>query len=210
MKTSLVIFDCDGVLVDSEPLSNRVIAEQISSLGFPMTEKEAHSIFAGGSLEIVEKFILDKTGKPMPDYFEEEYRVRSTALFRSELVAIPGAEELLKSIKIPKCVGSNGPLSKIDENLRLTKMHHYFDGNFFSAYDIQKWKPLPDLYLYAAKKMGVDPAECVVVEDSVHGVQAAVAAGIKVYAYAGGGNGELLREAGAEVVTKMEELIGKF
>lgn len=210
MDPSLIIFDCDGVLVDSEPLSNRVLAEQISELGFPMTAEEALNQFAGGSLERVQEFVQEKLNIEVGKDFENEYRIRSTHLFRNELTPIPGIKQLLDSIKVPKCVGSNGPYFKIAENLKLTQLEDYFGGNYYSAYDIQKWKPLPDLYLHAAKEMGVDPKECIVIEDSIHGVRAAKAAGIKVFGFNPHGNADMLRKEGAVLFNRMEDLIGQL
>jgi len=114
----------------------------------------------------------------------------------------------LNQLKLPKCVGSNGPRHKIISNLQITNLIHHFDeAQIFSAYDIQKWKPLPDLYLHAASQMNVAPPKCVVIEDSVAGVKAARAAGMSVYGYAGDTDGIALAAAGAKIISSMDELI---
>lgn len=207
-KPQLIIFDCDGVLVDSEPLSNQIIAEEITKLGFPMTTQEAFDVFAGGSLEIVSAFIKEKIGGVVPDNLEEIYRKRSYELFEEKLVAVAGIERALKELRIPRCVGSNGPLHKIKFNLGLTKLSSYFDEqHLFSAYDVNRWKPDPFLYLHAAKIMGVAPEHCVVVEDSVHGAQAGVAAGMRVLGYSPHNDGTGLKAEGAQVFDSMSDLI---
>lgn len=207
MSYELVIFDCDGVLVDSESISCGAIAEIATELGFPMTTREAISYFVGTSIEYAVDFLKDKITKPVTFDFESRYRTICHERFQTDLQPIPGIENLLNQLKLPKCVGSNGPRHKIISNLELTSLIHHFDPNFlFSAYDIQKWKPLPDLYLHAAKIMGANPAKCVVVEDSVAGVKAARAAGMSVYGYRGDTNGEELSAAGANVISSMDEL----
>ena len=208
MTYELVIFDCDGVLVDSESISCGAIAEIATELGFPMTTREAIDYFVGTSIEYAVDFLKDKIVKPMPPDLEGRYRKMCHERFETDLKPIPGIEKVLKKLHLPKCVGSNGPRHKIVSNLKITNLIHHFDeAHLFSAYDIKKWKPLPDLYLHAAKKMGADPARCVVVEDSVAGVSAARAAGMVVYGYAGDSDGEKLSAAGAKVIFSMEEMI---
>ncbi len=209
MFYELVIFDCDGVLVDSESISCGAIAEIATELGFPMTTRESINYFVGTSIEYAVDFLKDKITKPIPDDFESRYRLMCHERFQTDLQPISGIENLLNQLDVPKCVGSNGPRHKILSNLQLTNLIHHFDSDhLFSAYDIQKWKPLPDLYLHAANRMNVEPAKSVVVEDSVAGVKAARAAGMFVYGYAGDTDGKALATAGAEVITSMDELIG--
>ncbi|MEO1516024.1 MAG: HAD family hydrolase [Bacteroidota bacterium] len=202
----LTIFDCDGVLVDSEAISNAVVAEMLSDQGLPMTAEEGTRHFAGTSMKYIHEFFYQKTGLYLPDDFEEIYRGRSFEAFERDLQAVEGVREAIQQIDLPRCVGSNGPLKKVRFNLTLTNLLPFFGDNLFSAYEIGRWKPLPDLYLHAAAQMGVAPAHCVVIEDSVSGVQAAKAAGIRVLGFAGHGSGDGLREAGAEVFHKMSEL----
>ena len=182
-KYNLVIFDCDGVLVDSEAISCGVIADQATSLGHPMSVEESMELFAGGSLDQAINYVEHKIGRKVPDDFEAIYRQRTYAAFEKELQPVEGIRSVLEQITLPKCVGSNGPKYKIELNLRITNLLHFFNDDLFSAYDIQRWKPLPDLYLIAAKAMGFEPKNCLVVEDSTHGVKAAKAAGMDVLGY---------------------------
>lgn len=204
----LVIFDCDGVLVDSEPLSCRVLAEEVSKLGYAMDTPAAIRAFAGGSFQRVLDFIQLQTNRPAPDDFDAIYRKRTHELFEQELVAVEGVEAVLEKLDYARCVGSNGPLHKIEFNLRKTGLDRFFhDDHLFSAYQIDTWKPDPALYLHAAQKMGVAPAHCVVVEDSVLGVQAGVAAGMRVLGYTGTKTAEQLQQAGATPFADMKDLI---
>lgn len=202
----LIIFDCDGVLVDSEAISNGVIAEMLTELGWPTSTEEAVHIFAGTTLDLVCKKLEAKTGKKAPSDFEQEYRQKCTRRFQEELQPIKGIKNALLQIPQEKSVASNGPLFKIEMNLKLTGLSHFFGTSLYSAYDIQKWKPKPDLYLYVAHKMGRGPEQCVVIEDSPHGVLAGVQAGMKVFGYAGQTSADRLRENGAEVFEDMVEL----
>jgi len=205
-QNKLIIFDCDGVLVDSEPLSNRTIAEQMQDLGIPMTETEAIRLFAGGSLANVADYVKERIGKEIPEDFEEVYRTRSYELFRKELQAVPGIKEILEDLPNARCVASNGPIPKMELNLGLTGLMHFFDGNLFSAYEVGHWKPDPRLFLHAAQTMGFEAKNCIVIEDSDHGIHAAKAAGMQVFGYAGRTPREKLTNAGAEVFEDMREL----
>lgn len=202
----LIIFDCDGVLVDSEPISCRIVAEELQKLGLDISIEEAKNRFAGTSLDTIRQYFKDQVGKPVPDNFEEIYRERSHAAFEAELQAVPGIESALKALRLPRCVGSNGPGFKVEANLKITGLRKYFGDELFSAYDIQRWKPDPELYLHAAKTMNFSPENCLVVEDSLAGVQAAIAAGMRVVAYAGAGGSERLKKTGATVFTDMSTL----
>lgn len=210
MKTKLVIFDCDGVLVDSEPISNRIIAEELTARGLATSQATALELFAGGSLSRVDEYFKSQTGQDIDADFEPTYRSRTHQAFEEELQAVAGAEEMLKAIALAKCVGSNGPLHKIQSNLDKTGLRHFFDERLYSAYTIRRWKPKPDLYLHAAKEMAYAPEECVVVEDSLHGVEAAVAAGMTVFGYTGTKSAKALQAAGAipfDDMLRLPELI---
>lgn len=207
-QNKLIIFDCDGVLVDSEPLSNRTIANQMRELGIAMTEEQAIQLFAGGSLKNVADYIKEVTGKEAPLDMEEIYRERSYDLFRQELQAVPGIKTLLEQIPNLKCVASNGPLEKMRLNLQLTELTHFFEENLFSAYEIGHWKPDPQLFLHAAQAMGFEARDCIVIEDSHHGIHAAKAAGMQVYGFAGRTPREKLESAGAEIFEEMAQLAG--
>lgn len=202
----LIIFDCDGVLVDSEPLSNRVIAEIMTETGIPMTTDEAIQLFAGGSLQRVSDFVLAKTGMPLRNGLEAAYRERSYALFQKELQPIPGVRDVLENIAFAKCVASNGPLYKMKLNLEITGLSAYFGEHLFSAYEVGYWKPDPRLFLHAAEKMGYPPDKCIVIEDSVHGVQAARSAGMNVLGFSQSDHNGKLKTEGIPTFHSMAEL----
>ena len=179
----LVIFDCDGVLVDSEHLANLALVDCLAELQVHMTVDEAIRRFKGRKL--ADSFAeIEKTSNcNLPTTFEFTFRKRMSDYFELHLQAIPGVDEALKQIPLLKCVASNGPLQKTKRNLEITKLSPYFGENIFSAYTIQRWKPDPDLFLHACKEMGATPNQCIVVEDSESGIQAARAGGFKVLAY---------------------------
>ena len=209
----LIIFDCDGVLVDSEPLSNQVIADIMTEIGIPMTREEAIQQFAGGSLQRVNDFVISKTGKELPGGLEEVYRERSYALFEKELQPIPGIQKVLKTINKKRCVASNGPLHKMKLNLGLTGLLEYFGEDLFSAYEIGHWKPDPTLFLHAAEAMGYPPDQCLVIEDSVHGVHAAKAAGMRVLGFSNSDYGDKLKKEGIQTfnsMTDLPEILNRF
>ncbi len=181
----LVIFDCDGVLVDSERLAVRVEAALVTSLGWPLTEQDVLERFVGRSDAYVQGEIERALGRPLPEW-PELYRRRMYRAFRSDLAAVPGIEAALDELTVPSCVASSGTHDKIRLTLGLTGLLERFEGRIFSGADVEHPKPAPDLFLYAAAKLGVPPAACVVVEDSRSGVQAARAAGMRVLGYAGG------------------------
>lgn len=179
-----VIFDCDGTLVDSEVLSLAVLIEFVAEFGLEISHDEAMRRFAGNELSVVFADIEQRLGHALPTDFLQQFRERQIALLTEELEAIDGAHELLASLEIPFCVASNAPLHKIEVCLRTTQLHHHFpESRIFSAYQIQKWKPHPDLFLQAAAAMNVPPAQCAVVEDSHFGIKAGLAAGMQVFAY---------------------------
>jgi len=146
--------------------------------------------------------------KPVPSNFEQVYRKISFDRFKKELKPIEGITELIPQLTIPFAVASSGPQHKIRLNLEITGLIHQFDGNIFSCYDLQKWKPDPAIYIHAAKKMGFEPKECLIIEDSLMGVQAAVASGARVYAYAEHAhNKEELQATGATLFYDMLDIL---
>jgi len=181
-EIELVIFDCDGVLVDSEMISASVIADVIRPLGIDMTTEEAYRQFVGGSMAATIQYVTDQIGRT-PDFnIQERYRKLSFERYQQEMQPVEGVVEILENLKVKKCVGSNGPRSKINLNLEITQLNRFFsDDSIFSAYDIEKWKPEPDLYYLAASKMGVNPEQCLVVEDSINGMKAAATAGMTCF-----------------------------
>ena len=179
---NLVIFDCDGVLVDSEMISAEIIADVLRPVGIHMTVEEAYKTFVGGSMGKTISYVEERLGYK-PDYdIEQSYRRLSFEAYRKRMRPVDGIIDVLNNLKVPKCVASNGPRAKIDLNLQLTGLDKFFrNEKIFSAYDIQKWKPDPALYLKAANEYDVRPNECLVIEDSIHGLQAAAAAGMKSF-----------------------------
>ena len=197
MNWKLLIFDCDGVLVDSEGIANRVFAEQVVGLGISMTTEEAAKRFTGIKMSKSIDYVEELLGHPVPVEFLTDYRRRSFEAFRQELQPIKGIEELIKKLDKPFCVASNGPRNKVELNLSITNLLPYFEENIFTAYEIGKWKPDPEFYLSVANQMGCSPEECIVVEDSKFGVKAGHVAGMKVMGYTAGNDGikkELLAE----------------
>jgi HAD superfamily hydrolase (TIGR01509 family) len=181
---SCIIFDSDGVLVDSETLSARVFREMAMELGFKMDFDSAVDQFAGLSMKENLQFIQDNIQGFLPEDFEEKFRQRSYEVFKTDLRAVEGIHELIEKVKVPFCVASSGPPEKISLNLELVNLLDHFENRIYSSYDIGSWKPEPGIFLHAAKEMGFGPEECVVIEDSSPGIRAAVAGGFQVYARA--------------------------
>lgn len=208
----LVIFDCDGVLVDSEMIASRVLADAVSELGHPLTAKQCRERFTGMSL--VSVFDALSSDIALPDDFRTTLRARDEAAFTAELKAIPGIEAALDAIDDTVCVASSGRMEKIRHSLTLTGLLARFHPHLFSAEMVAHGKPAPDLFLMAAREMGVAPADCVVIEDSAAGVQAARAADMRVLGFTGGSHCDAttsakLRAAGADVIfDDMSDLLG--
>lgn len=207
MKPKFIIFDCDGVLVDTEEISCGVLAEEARKLGAELSNQEAIETFAGTSYSFVFNFIEKRLGKKLPDNFEEIYRKRTFEEFEKSLKPIPGIHDVIQKLTIPFCVASNAPDYKVEFNLKLVELYPYFEKNIFSAYQVQAWKPDPTLFLTAAKVNGFSPNETLVIEDSPAGVQAAVAANMKVLGYAKGKKAEKLRSHGAIVIDNMNKIL---
>ena len=206
MAFELVIFDCDGVLVDSELLSNRILAERLTAIGLPTTTEDSVRDYMGRSLAAAIADAEQRLGHALPDDFAEAYYEETFAAFARELEPVAGIHAALDEIALPSCVASSGPHAKIRHSLGVTGLLERFDGRIFSAADVEHGKPAPDLFLYAAARMGATPERCVVVEDAPAGVQAGRAAGMTVLGYAGHTDAALLRAAGAETFTRMTEL----
>jgi HAD superfamily hydrolase (TIGR01509 family) len=182
-----VIFDCDGVLVDSVGLAAEVLAEYLRDLGFDVTPAEAKRRFGSGKMaDYVARFEAE-TGRQLPAGFEQELRARRELVFRTRLCAVEGAERLVARLQVPSCVASNGPMSQIEHSLRIVGLFDAFPERIFSAYTVRAWKPEPQLFLHAARALGVAPEDCAVVEDTELGLQAAVAAGMCAFAFFPGG-----------------------
>lgn len=181
LAVDLVIFDCDGVLVDSEPISVRVGTAALRRLGWTIEEAEYAERFVGCSNEYWEQ----QVGETPPGWWEQ-VRTEYEAAVKAELCAVEGIVEALDRLTLPVCVASNGRHTTIRRSLELTGLAERFDGRVFSAEDVAQGKPAPDLFLHAAATLGAAPERCVVVEDSPFGVTAAVSAGMRCLAFAGG------------------------
>jgi HAD superfamily hydrolase (TIGR01509 family) len=201
-----VIFDCDGVLVDTEPVANRVLAELLTEHGLPTTTEDSMRRYMGRSMVSTLAISEELLGTPLPLDFAEGYYARLGEEFARELHAVPGIVGALDAIERPTCVASSGPHDKIRLTLGLTGLLERFDGRIFSAQDVERGKPEPDLFLHAARTMDFDPARTVVVEDTVPGVLAGRAAGMRVLAFARLTPAEALAGAGGEVFDDMRAL----
>lgn len=209
----LVIFDCDGVLVDSEVISNRVLARLLTAEGLPRTLAETRRDYQGLLLDEIATRTEESLGRPVSPDFLERFQAERNEEFRRELQPVPGAADAVRRIKaagIPVCVASQGKLKKTRMTLGLTGLDRLFDPEaVFSAYSVARGKPHPDLFLHAAQTMGAEPSACVVVEDTPSGVTAGVAAGMRVFGYTADSDPAALRAAGAErLLESLSELPG--
>ena len=217
-RPSAVLFDCDGVLVDSEAIAHAVLVDLANAAGGDFAVADATEAFTGQSMTFVRAYFEEQLAAALPPDFEAEYRRLTALRFRENLRPVAGVRSLLEALDLPRCVASNGPMEKMRPNLVTTDLLRYFtteqpDGTarewLFSAYDVGRWKPDPGLFLHAAEAMGMAPADCLVVEDSVPGVEAALAGGFRVVVYAGGGHAAragVFADLGVTAVTEMTEL----
>ncbi|MCP2322504.1 HAD superfamily hydrolase (TIGR01509 family) [Hamadaea flava] len=205
-KPELVIFDCDGVLVDSERIAIRLNIELLAEYGHHATEADIVDHFVGKSLPSIQELIAEWLGRPVPEW-PDLWMTRMTAAHDAELTAVDGIAEALDRIDLPVCVASSGRLEKTRHSLKLTGLSHHFGDRLFSSTMVERGKPFPDLFLHAARTLGVEPTACVVVEDSEPGVRAARSAGMRCFAYAGGvTSGEKLIGDGTVVFDDMRRL----
>jgi HAD superfamily hydrolase (TIGR01509 family) len=184
--TELIIFDSDGVLVDSEKIALAVLARAASDEGAVISADEAIRLFRGLKLADCVLEIERRSGHSVREDFVAKFRQESALAFDAELKPVEGIHGALAEIAIPVCVASNGPMSKLKHTLGLTKLLDRFEGHIFSAYEVGSWKPDPGLFLHAARTLEVHPSRCIVVEDSLSGVHAAKAAGMQVLGFTGG------------------------
>jgi len=195
LPLDLVIFDCDGVLVDSEPLAMRVLVAAIAAQGIEVPSREAFRDYLGRSLSSISESLETSHGARLGAGALESMRHDLYALYRAELRPSPGIRAALEAMPVPVCVASSSHLERIRLSLELTGLSDLFGSHIFSASMVANGKPAPDLFLHAAAQMGARPAHCLVIEDSPAGIAAAQAAGMTVFAYTGGGHiapGELL------------------
>jgi HAD superfamily hydrolase (TIGR01509 family) len=206
MKFELVAFDCDGVLVDTEPVVNRVFLRLLAETGPTLDEGRSLSRFTGASMPSRIATIRGEHGWVPPADFERAFDHALTLALSTELRVIPGVEAVVRSLRGPRCVVSNG--SRAEMTLKLTQagLLDAFAPNLFTAADVPRSKPFPDVYLHATAALGFAPGVSAAVEDSKPGVQAAIAAGLTVFAYAAATPGEELSRLGARVFTDMAEL----
>ncbi|MFD7055538.1 MULTISPECIES: HAD family phosphatase [Streptomyces] len=187
MRYDLVIFDNDGVLVDSEPISNTILAAYLTELGHPTSYEESVRDYMGSAMHRIHELVQERSGQRLPEDFDDVFHGRVFAAFERELQPVPGAVQLLEKLaadEVPYCVASSGSHERIRVGHRKTGLDRWFDeGRVFSSQDVGRGKPAPDLFLHAAERMGVAPERCVVVEDSPLGVRAANAAGMDVYGF---------------------------
>ena len=183
MPIDLVIFDCDGVLVDSEPIANETFATMLAGLGLQLTQAEMFEHFVGYSMTHCLRVVEQMLGRAPPSNFLEELQSRTYAAFRERLQPIDGIHYALDHLGVPFCVASSGDHDKMKTTLGITGLLPRFEGRLFSVTQVARGKPAPDIYLFAAERCGVRPDRCVVVEDTPPGVRGAVAAGMTVFGY---------------------------
>jgi HAD superfamily hydrolase (TIGR01509 family) len=214
VKFDLVIFDCDGVLVDSEVISCRAHAETLTRHGYPISADQVLDRFLGVSEREARLMIEHETNRKLPEDFELQVNQATLQSYADDLRAISYVGEAIAAIGVPKCVASSGTPDKIRHGLTCTGLHDLLAPHIFSASQVKRGKPAPDLFLFAADQMQATPARCLVIEDSVPGVTGARAAGMTVFGFHGGshcrpGHVDRLRAAGAAVIfDDMRELPG--
>jgi HAD superfamily hydrolase (TIGR01509 family) len=204
----LIIFDNDGVLVDSEPVANQVLASLLTEYGFPCTPEESIATFMGHSMPQVRAMVEERLGRPVPADLEARYIAQLFPTFERSLRPIPGIEDALRAIDQTVCVASSGTHERIRLTLGAAGLWDRFGGRVFSAQDVVRGKPAPDLFLHAAASLGVDPRRCAVVEDSPAGVTAANAAGMTSFGFARLVPAERLGHATGAVFSDMRRLPG--
>ncbi|MFJ4715132.1 HAD family hydrolase [Streptomyces sp. NPDC088785] len=211
MRYELVVFDNDGVLVDSEPLSNTLLAGYLTELGHPTSYEDSLRDYMGAALHRVHDVVYERTGERLPADFDDVFHERVFSAFERELQPVPGVVEVLEKLTadgVPYCVASSGSHQRIRVGHRTAGLDRWFgEERVFSSEDVGRGKPAPDLFLYAAERMGVAPEKCVVIEDSPLGVRAAVAAGMAVYGFTAMTPAEKLRGAD-RLFGDMRELAG--
>lgn len=183
---NLIIFDCDGVLVDSEILSQRVLLSMLEKIGVVVSEEYFLTHFLGFNFEHVTAKVLADFSVNLTSEFREKFRDALIAVFALELKPTNSLKDMLSQLNVNSCVATSGSPEKVKSSLHYTKLEQYFKGRVFTSSEVDNGKPAPDLFLYAAKKMGVAPENCLVIEDSKVGISAALAANMNIIRYAGG------------------------
>lgn len=211
MKPELVIFDCDGVLVDTETIANKVLSGFMKDLGVDLSPLECHHRFTGTAMETIKEEAARLSGKKLPDDWAMQVREADLKAFEAGIDPIPGILDVVSHLKaegIPFCVGSSGRYEKMRMTLGSSGLWDTFKDVLYSAQDCKMGKPEPDIFLYAAQGMGFEPEQCVVIEDSIAGIKAAKAAGMRVFNYTGDANADIdqAKALGAITFGHMSEL----
>ncbi len=202
----LVIFDNDGVLVDSEPHANEILAALLTQVGLPTTYEDSIAEFMGGSFERVRRMAEDRLGEALPVDFEDQYHARLFERFRTALEPVRDVVWALDRIDIPTCVASSGTHDRIRVSLEVTGLYPRFAGRIYSATDVERGKPAPDLFLHAARRQSVPPRRCAVIEDTALGIEAANAAGMTSFGFAAMGPVDRLAHATGGIFHSMRDL----
>jgi HAD superfamily hydrolase (TIGR01509 family) len=206
-RFDLVIFDCDGVVVDSERIVQHVFDAFMRSLGVGLSSAEMNERFSGLTLKECVSIVEELSGKRAPVGALDHYLAERDRVLREQVQPVAGIREVVEALTIPYCIASSGDHAKMRLTLGATKLMPFFEGRVFSATEVPNGKPAPDVFLYAAERMGAVPARTIVIEDSVNGVLAGYAAGMTVFGFAGLMPGAKLLAAGAELVFEdMSEL----
>jgi HAD superfamily hydrolase (TIGR01509 family) len=204
-----IIFDCDGVLVDSERLVCRIEAELLTRWGWKLTPEQVRAEFKGQAFPNIARVIEEKLAGHLPHDWMYTWAMETAHLFQNELRAVRGVHALLEglsSAEVPFCVASQSPLPRVRVSLHVCQLARYFGERVFTSSMVARPKPAPDLFLFAAERLGYPPERCTVIEDSPSGVRAAVTAGMRVFGYAADENAERLAAAGARLFYEMSEL----
>ena len=209
MRFGLVIFDCDGVLVDSEPLANRILSEQLAGAGLRLPVDEVMRRFVGRTKAGCIAYAEALLGRPLPEDFGDAWDAALYGALAKELRTVQGVEQVLDGLGVPYCVATNSSRERLRIALQATGLLARFEGRMFSAADVPNPKPAPDLFLHAASAMGVAPGRCAVIEDTTTGVRAAVAAGMTALGYCGAPHTDAaaLQSVGANLFRRMDDLL---
>ncbi|EEW25570.1 HAD family hydrolase [Rhodobacter ferrooxidans] len=186
MPPALVIFDCDGVLIDSEIISARMLVAELAGLGVKIDLDYVARHFLGRSYPVVMAQIRREFGLDLPPAFEDRYRQRLLDAFAADLKIMPGVAEVLARLRLPYCVATSSSPVRARQSLQIAGLGHLLGPRLFTASMVANGKPAPDLFLHVAATLGVDPARCLVIEDSINGVRAGLAAGMEVWRFTGG------------------------
>lgn len=186
MDVGLVIFDCDGVLIDSEVISARMLVQSLSDLGVQIDLPYVAQHFLGRSYPTVMTQIRREFGLDLPEDFEDHYRTQLLAAFDRDLAIMPGVRRVIERLGVPYCVATSSSPRRVEQSLRLVGLEHLLGPHLFTSTMVARGKPAPDLFYHAAQVMGVQPRRCLVIEDSLNGVRAGLAAGMVVWRFTGG------------------------